>query len=295
VEQEQKPSQRSFIDELVSEWKPTRAQILWTIRIVLVLIVLLGFLTLVGLPFGITLWEWLKLLIVPAVIAAGGLWFNRQQRDREMDIAEQRSQDEALQAYLDQISQLLTDKDRPLHRAQLGDSISMVARARTLTVLASLDGSRKGKVVRFLCEAGLLTVKRHKDLAIVPLVSADLRCANLSNAALVRTDLSVTDLSQANLEDAALASANLEHATLRNANLRRSFLPKAYLDCADLRNADLRNANLSDAKLGPADIRGGRAGFERSVYLRRMRVMLGAPTAGCVDIDPHTMHAQSVE
>jgi len=27
-------------------------------------------------------WEWLKLLIVPAVLAGGGLWFNTQQRER---------------------------------------------------------------------------------------------------------------------------------------------------------------------------------------------------------------------
>src|SRR5215211_969496 len=107
VEQEQKPRERSFISELVPDWRPTREQVLWSVRITIVVVVLLGILTLIGLPFGITLWEWVKLLIVPAVIAAGGVWFNRQQREREIKIAEQRSQDEALQAYLDQMSQLL--------------------------------------------------------------------------------------------------------------------------------------------------------------------------------------------
>jgi hypothetical protein len=128
VEQEQKPRERGFIRELVPDWRPTREQKLWTVRIILVLVILLGILTLIGVPFGITLWEWLKLLIVPAVIAAGGLWFNRQLRDREMEIAEQRAQDEVLQAYLDEMSQLLTDKDRPLHKAQPGDNLSSVAR-----------------------------------------------------------------------------------------------------------------------------------------------------------------------
>jgi hypothetical protein len=122
-----------------------------TVRVVIVLVFVLGILALVGLPFGISLWEWVKLLIVPAVIAAGGLWFNRQQRGREMEIAGQRAEDEALEAYLDQMLQLLTDKDRPLHEAQLGDSLSTVARARTLTVLSRLDGGdRKRSVLQFL-------------------------------------------------------------------------------------------------------------------------------------------------
>jgi hypothetical protein len=55
-------------------------------------------------------------MMVPAVIAAGGIWFNRQQRQRELEIAEQRAQDEALQAYLEQMSQMLTDKERTLRR-----------------------------------------------------------------------------------------------------------------------------------------------------------------------------------
>ena len=114
--QEQKHRERSFISELVPDWRPTRGQVLWAIRIAIILVVLLGLLTLIGLPFGITLWEWVKLLMVPAVIAAGGIWFNRQQRQRESEIAEQRAQDEALQEYLEQMSQMLTDKERTLRR-----------------------------------------------------------------------------------------------------------------------------------------------------------------------------------
>ena len=60
------------------------------------------------------------------------------------------AQDEALQEYLEQMSQMLTDKERPLRRAQPGDDLSTVARARTLTVLTRLDDDRKGTVVRFL-------------------------------------------------------------------------------------------------------------------------------------------------
>src|SRR5215213_3477259 len=102
----------------------------------------------------------------------------RGQRQRELVLAEQRAQDEALQEFLDHMSQLLTDEARPLHRAQLGDSLSTVARARTLTVLTRLDGDRKGSVVRFLYESGLIT----KNRLILDLRSADLSRANLSGA-----------------------------------------------------------------------------------------------------------------
>ena len=115
-----------------------------------------------------------------------------------------------LQAYLDGMSQLLTDEKRPLHRAQMGDSLSTVARARTLTVLSRLDGARKGSVVHFLYESGLIT----KDRPIL-----DVRGSDLHEAKLSRADLSRADLSRANLSKAKLSSADLREAYLSRANL----------------------------------------------------------------------------
>ncbi len=242
MEQEQKPRERSFMSELVPDWRPTREQVLWAVRIVVALVFVLGLLTLIGLPFGITLWEWLKLLIVPAVIAAGGLWFNRQQRNREMEIAEQRSQDEALQAYLDQMSQLLTDKDQPLHKAQQHDSLSTVARARTLTVLTRLDGERKRSVLQFLYESRLIT----KSRVVVDLGGADLLRANLSWAKLTNANLSEADLREADLRAANLHMANLSEADLREAALR----------VADLTNATMPNGQKYEEWLKDKEGRG---------------------------------------
>jgi|SRR5215211_6545297 hypothetical protein len=52
------------------------------------------------------------------------------------------------------MSELLTDEERPLHRAQSGEHLSFVAQARTLTVLGRMGGSRKGSVLQFLYESG---------------------------------------------------------------------------------------------------------------------------------------------
>jgi hypothetical protein len=136
-------------------WRPSIKQLLWAGGIVAALTLIVSIL--VGYRYEISLWNWMKVLIVPAVIAWGGLCFNSQQREREQQIAKDRGQDEALQAYLDQMSQVVTDKHQPLHEASPGDSLSTVARARTLTVLDRLDPGRSRSVLQFLYEAGLVT------------------------------------------------------------------------------------------------------------------------------------------
>jgi hypothetical protein len=71
---------------------------------------------------GKTVWDFLQLLIVPLMLVAIGLVFSLQQDVRqqrvenqrakaERGLAEQRAQDEALQAYLDQMSGLLLERD----------------------------------------------------------------------------------------------------------------------------------------------------------------------------------------
>jgi uncharacterized protein YjbI with pentapeptide repeats len=229
-----------------ARWQLTRRQVLWAVGIAAFLTVSV----LIGYRYSITLWDWIKLLIVPAVIAGGGIWFNGQQRDREMETAEQRSQDEALQAYLDGMSDLLTDKDRPLHRAQLGDSLSSVARARTLTVLTRLDGGRKGSVVRFLYESGLIA----KDHLVFKLRGTDLSGTDLSCADLHLVDLSGACLYGANVRLANLSGADLNGAYLRGTNLTEANLRKANLSRADLIGINLTGACLSGTNLSGADL-----------------------------------------
>jgi hypothetical protein len=194
----------------------------------------------IGYRYDITLWDWLKLLVVPVVIAGVGIWLNRQQRERELEIAERRTQDEALQAYLDVMSQLLTDEKRPLRRAQIGDSLSSVARARTVTVLPRLDGERKARVVQFLYESGLIA----KGRPILDLLRAVLRGADLQAAGLRGADLQGANHNGADLFMADLKWADLSFADLRGADLRGVDLLKADISDTKLRGADLRRASL---------------------------------------------------
>jgi len=86
-----------------------------------------------------------------------------EQRTQEARQLEgERAQDAALQAYLDQMTQLLLHED--LRTSQPDDEVRSVARARTLTVLRVLDGVRKATVVQFLYEARLIGgIKREKQ------------------------------------------------------------------------------------------------------------------------------------
>jgi uncharacterized protein YjbI with pentapeptide repeats len=181
-----------------SRWRPNRRQLLGAG----VAVGLLTIAILIGYRYGITLWDWIKLLIVPAVIAGGGLWFNAQQREREQRIANERSQDEALQAYLDQLSYLLLEKD--LRKSEEGSEVLTLARARTATVIQRLDAEGNRNVIRFLNEAGL-TKNRRSSIRL--LAGVDLQGAHLGGI-----DLGSTDLSEANLSDADLIEANLSNA-----------------------------------------------------------------------------------
>ena len=215
---------------------------------------------------GKTLWDWMQLLIVPLVLAIGGLWFNQIQKTREHEASEQNAKIERelasdnqrealLQSYLDRMAELLLDKH--LMDEEVNNKARDIARAQTLTVLSRLDPVRKGSLVQFLQEAGL--IKRYKgiredDRTIIFMQHADLRRAYLVEATLLSTDLSQTNLSKANLSRAYMFKVNLYEADLREAVLVEAFvtyadLRGANLTRANLCNSDLRKSNLSQTEL----------------------------------------------
>ena len=130
---------------------------------------------------GVTVRNWLEILIVPMVLVGIGLVFEMRQNARQQQIEEQRAQDAALQSYFDQMSTLLMDHD--LRSSDEGSEVRNLARARTLTVLASLDPTRKTALIRFLGDAALIqSTSTESDDVIIALSGADLSNANLSNA-----------------------------------------------------------------------------------------------------------------
>jgi len=189
-----------------------------------------------------TVWDWLQLLIIPVILAAGALWFNYHQDQANMQASNRQYQNDvniaatryandqqlavdqqreaALQAYLGQMSNLLLVDN--LGKSKQGDEVRQVARARTLTVLRSLDPARKGYLLQFLYQANLI----NKNDVIVDLSGADLSYADLKFAILSDAHLSGADLKHADLSYADLSGANLHIANLSFANLTATILKK---------------------------------------------------------------------
>ena len=88
--------------------------------IALIVAIILAYIFNINVPGlrGKTLWDWLQLLIIPAVLAVGGYIFNYTISRNERNAADQRNQTEreiaqdnqreaALQEYIDKMSELL--------------------------------------------------------------------------------------------------------------------------------------------------------------------------------------------
>src|SRR5215210_4115882 len=155
-----------------------------------------------------TLWDWLQLLVVPAMLALVGFLLAAAQENIQQQAEESRAQDEALQAYLEGMGNLVLDEG--LLSSQEDEEVRTLARARTLTILGRVDGARKRSVVQFLYESQLI----QKDKPIVSLSGADLTDADLSGADLRGADLRVADLRVADLRRADLSDARLRGADL---------------------------------------------------------------------------------
>src|SRR5215218_1850197 len=209
---------------------------------------------------GMTVRDWLPIggaLLVPLVIALGSwaiTWqlekLENQRAEAERELAEQRAQDEALQAYLDQMSHLILD--RQLLEVEQGDPVHTLAQARTSTAILRLDAEHNESVTHFLITSGLSV--RSKDSPRL-LRGSTLSHAKLSGAHLANADLGDADLSGADLSNALLLNANLIVADLSGADLSNALLDNADL-VADLSNADLSGASLLGADLRDANLLG---------------------------------------
>lgn len=236
-----------------------------------------------------TLWDWLNLLIVPAVLAISSILINssiqKAERQRianqtklERQIAEDQIRENALETYLDKMSILLMERN--LRSSAENDESRAVARARTLTILRRLDGNKRSIVLRFLKESNLINSSdvildlqgAQFDECSLEMIDLEGCCIEgssfkkaflkqclLSNSNLSDVDFSYADLSQVDFRKsllfrANLTGANLTHSDLRDTDLRFTDLHNACLKDANLEGADLNQADISHADLSGATI-----------------------------------------
>lgn len=209
---------------------------------------------------GKTLWDWMDLFLIPIFLALSAFYLNRSERENDRKRAEERAildrematdrqQEAALQMYLDRMTELLL---REKLRTTKNKEVRNVAKTRTFAILEGLDSRRKGLVVRFLKESGLIEKAvvvslDGANLNGADLTGANLRGANLKGAILGEATLMIADLSGANLAKSYLYNANLVSADFSGANLSKALCFGASFSGSDLRRANLSGTGLYDA------------------------------------------------
>jgi uncharacterized protein YjbI with pentapeptide repeats len=243
-------------------------------------------------PRAKTLWDWLGLLIVPLAVAVGAAVISYVQKRTDLDIAEKarredrliaaqarekdreiaeqareaerqiaidRQRQATLETYYERMAELLL-LEHGLRESAEGSEMRSIARARTITVVKSLDEPRNGQLFGFLKASRLMEKEApvidpaQIDFSGADLSMADLFEVNLQQANLSEANLSRANLSRANLSGAILGEANLSGAHLLRSNLLRAFLFRANLSRSILLEANLSVAFLSDANLSGANL-----------------------------------------
>lgn len=188
-----------------------------------------------------TVWDWIGLFTVSAVIAIVGFGYAWKQDKREQWVQDQRAEQQVLQSYFDQMGELLLDRN--LGTGNERDVVQMLARARTLAALDAVDPTRTRRVLRFLYETELIQGNPPNEQPVISLKYSDLdgidlsRRGLLSGADLERADIAAANLREANLSDANLTGAHLRGTDLTRANLTGAILTGAYLAEVDLSDA----------------------------------------------------------
>lgn len=182
-------------------------------------------------------------------LAIGVSQFNAEQQSNNQKALDEQQQT-TLQNYVSTMSDLLLKEN--LRGSQSGGVVRQVAEAQTLTALQNLNPARKGILVKFLYDSGLIfnhTIDYGSHYAgepsynptIEPPLIISLQSADLSDA-----DLSYANLEGADFFGANLRGANFSYADLRGANL--SCLPYSA-GCTQLSRNNFEGVNLLGADL----------------------------------------------
>ena len=101
----------------------------------------------------------MTVLTISAVIGVVALMFTSRQAVQQRYIQNQQTMDATLQAYLDQMTEMMLDDKAPLLDSGSESAAVVAARVRTVTALKRLDGEHNEIVTTFLKESGLVNFR----------------------------------------------------------------------------------------------------------------------------------------
>lgn len=185
-----------------------------------------------------TLWDWFALMSFPVLLATVTFQLNQGQ----LQVEQQRAQEEAVQSYIDRVSELILTSDDLTNDPRL----KAVIEARTEVTLNLVTGERAARILRFLMSLDLLDRLtfdlRELNLSRAELKGIVLRNKTMESALFYGADLEDGDFSGSDFEEADLRYTDFKKANLQNVSFEEANLKGAELDYADLRGADLSEA-----------------------------------------------------
>lgn len=232
------------------------------------------------------LWDWLELLLIPAVLTGGGIWFTRSENRQAREIEErrlienrrieeerlketraieekrleetraiehERTQDTIVKDYLDQMTDLLLT--HKLRKSAAGNEVRSVASARTLAALSRIDGHHKRLIIQFLYTSELIGYCKPSattDQDVFP-AYIDLREVDFSSVDVYYIYLAGADFSGVEMQRMNGIQANFMQCNFANAQLSGGDLPDVCLAGANLSQAVLYGVVLSDGDLRAAN------------------------------------------
>jgi uncharacterized protein YjbI with pentapeptide repeats len=205
------------------------------------------------------LWDLLQLLGVPLVLAYATTTLQDSAKVRDTEAAVDKARQDSLVNYHEELSDLMS---KGLVHSNPSDYKLIIAKAKTILVLQSLDAPRQHLVIQFLASSGLNSDSPKGILYAANLTQADLQSSNLSEAVLSLANFSGSDLSRSILSRANLANAiflnkaNLSHAKPDQAILTEATFVDANLTSTDFSGADLRKASFAKSNLKNSILRG---------------------------------------
>jgi uncharacterized protein YjbI with pentapeptide repeats len=208
---------------------------------------------------GRTLWDWMQLLVVPALLFVAGYWFNKKLKEREATVALNTERAAALQKYFDAVADLITkgsqsvpsnssSSDQQPSSAKAGEK-SAVGQDRKAGTPEALNSNE----VTFALQGLSLNNVYLKD---VDLRGADLRSVDLKDAFIDETTLidKKWQLVWKIVNNGFVRKRWDEEVNLSNADLAYTCLNGAELGNFNLEGADLRGATFDGAHFEGAKI-----------------------------------------
>lgn len=216
-----------------------------------------------------TVWDWIGLVGVGSAIALAGWIIARKQQDRERAAALEQAQDQALQAYLDQMSNLLVDHGlaKEEHEDPAESTIRRaIAQVSTIPVVQKVTAffgsngamNQQEGFVDGESDDHLRKVAQARTIAILLGLDGEHKRRPLKlvyELGLINKGDSVIHLNNAGLDHASLSELSLRRANLRRADFRASDLSGSDLSAADLSLADMRGTDLRRVNLRHSNLR----------------------------------------